>query len=61
MLTLFRAGLAAALMAFAVLPSLAADNAKPYQNSDHDDDANKHETQINQDAGTVTKSAASLR
>ena len=54
-----RAGLAAALVAFAVIPALAAD--KPFKRADLDDAAIKLEAQIKSDAGAVTKSAAALR
>ena len=54
-----RAGLAAALLALAVFPALAADKA--FQRKDLDDAAIKLEAQIKSDAGTVTKPAAALR
>ena len=50
-----RAGLAAALVALAVIPALAAD--KPFKRADLDDAAIKLEAQIKSDAGAVTKSA----
>ncbi len=50
---------AAALIALAVLPALAADKA--FKRSDLDDAAIKLEAQIKSDAGTVTKPAATLR
>ncbi len=59
MLMSVRAGLAAALIALAVIPTLAADKA--FKRSDFDDAAIKLEAQIKSDAGTVTKSAATLR
>jgi hypothetical protein len=56
MLTLVRAGLAAALIALACIPAsvsaLAADKA--FKRSDLDDAAIKLEAQIKADAGTVT-------
>ncbi len=63
MFTSVRAGLsgafAAALIALAVFPALAADKA--FKRGDLDDAAIKLEAQIRNDAGTVTKPAASLR
>src|ERR1035438_762777 len=59
MFTSVRAGLAAALIALAVIPTLAADKA--FKRSDLDDAAIKLEAQIKSDAGTVTKPAATLR
>ena len=59
MFTSVRAGLAAALIALAVIPALAADKA--YKRGDLDDAAIKLEAQIKSDAGTVTKPAATLR
>jgi uncharacterized protein YfaS (alpha-2-macroglobulin family) len=59
MLTLARAGLTAALLAFSLVAALAADKA--FQRSDLDNSAIKLEAQIKSDAGTVTKSAAALR
>jgi uncharacterized protein YfaS (alpha-2-macroglobulin family) len=59
MLTFVRAGLAAALMSLAVIPTLAADKA--YQRKDLDEAAIKLEGQIKSDAGTVTKQAEVLR
>jgi alpha-2-macroglobulin len=53
------ASLAAALLAFALLPAFAVDKA--FQNQDLDDAAIKLEAQIKSDAGTVTKPAAALR
>src|ERR1039458_5642737 len=59
MFTSVRAGLAAALIALAVIPAMAADKVcKP---SDLDDAAIKLEAQIKSDAGTVSKPAATLR
>ena len=58
MFTSVRAGLAAALIALAVIPTLAADKA--FKRSDLDDAAIKLEAQIKSDAGTVTKPAADL-
>jgi uncharacterized protein YfaS (alpha-2-macroglobulin family) len=54
-----RAGFAAAVLALAVLPSVAADKA--YQSKDLNDAAIKLEAQIKSDAGTVNKPAATLR
>src|SRR5664280_1876811 len=59
MFTSVRAGLAAALIALAVIPTLAADKA--FKRSDLDDAAIKLEAQIKSDAGTVSKPAAILR
>ncbi len=59
MFTSVRAGLAAALIAFTVIPAIAADKA--FKRSDLDDAAIKLEAQIKSDAGTVTKPAATLR
>ena len=59
MFTSVRAGLAAALIALAVIPAMAADKA--FKRSDLDDAAIKLEAQIKSDAGTVTKPAATLR
>ncbi len=59
MLTFARAGAAAALLAFAFMPAMAADRA--YQNSELAEAAIKLEAQIKTDAGTVTKPAAALR
>ena len=59
MLSFVRAGLAAALVALAVVPALAADKA--FERKDFDDAAIKLEAQIKADAGTVTKPAATLR
>jgi uncharacterized protein YfaS (alpha-2-macroglobulin family) len=59
MLSCVRAGLAAALLAFAGLPVLAADKA--YQSKELDEAALKLEAQIKSDAGTVSKPAAQLR
>jgi uncharacterized protein YfaS (alpha-2-macroglobulin family) len=53
------ASLAAALLAFAVLPAMAADKA--FVRKDLDEAAIKLEAQIKSDAGTVTKPAAALR
>jgi uncharacterized protein YfaS (alpha-2-macroglobulin family) len=54
-----RAGLAAALVAFALFPAVAAD--KSFKESGLDEAAIKLEAQIKSDAGTVTKPAAALR
>jgi hypothetical protein len=59
MFTSVRAGLAAALIALATIPTLAADKA--FKRGDLDDAAIKLEAQIKSDAGTVTKPAATLR
>jgi uncharacterized protein YfaS (alpha-2-macroglobulin family) len=59
MFTSVRAGLAAALIALAVIPTLAADKA--FKRGDLDEAAIKLEAQIKTDAGTVTKPAATLR
>jgi len=59
MFSLVRAGLAAALIALALVPASAADKA--FKRSDLDEAAIKLEAQIKQDAGTVTKSLATLR
>lgn len=59
MFTAIRAGLAAALVAFALVPALAADKA--YERKDLDDAAIKLEAQIKSDAGSVSKQAAVLR
>ena len=59
MFTSVRAGFAAALVALAVFPALAADKA--FKRSDLDEAAIKLEAQIKSDAGTVTKPAATLR
>ncbi len=59
MVTSVRAGLAAALIALAILPAMAADKA--FKRGDLDDAAIKLEAQIKNDAGTVTKPAATLR
>ncbi|HEY1473923.1 MAG TPA: alpha-2-macroglobulin [Pseudolabrys sp.] len=59
MFTSVRAGLAAALIAFAIVQAFAADKA--FKRSDLDDAAIKLEAQIKSDAGTVTKPAATLR
>ncbi len=62
MLTLFRAGLAAALIAFAIVPAAAQDaKVKDFQLNRLDEAAVKLEAQIKSDAGNVTKSAAQLR
>ncbi|MDI1346024.1 MAG: alpha-2-macroglobulin [Pseudolabrys sp.] len=55
----FAGVLAAAFLALAVAPSLAADKA--YQDNDLDQAAIKLEAQIKSDAGEVTKPAAQLR
>jgi uncharacterized protein YfaS (alpha-2-macroglobulin family) len=59
MISLFRAGLAAALLGLAMVPAAAADKA--FQRADLDAAAIKLEAQIRQDAGTVTRSLAALR
>ncbi len=59
MLTFVRAGLAAALIALAIMPAIAVDKA--FKRSDLDDAAIKLEAQIKNDAGAVTKPAATLR
>lgn len=59
MLNVIRAGLAAALLALAVISALAADKA--FERKDLDDAAIKLEAQIKSDAGTVSKPAAVLR
>ncbi len=56
---LVRAGLAAALVAFAFSPALAADKA--FKQSELDDAVIKLEAQIKSDAGNVGKPAATLR
>jgi uncharacterized protein YfaS (alpha-2-macroglobulin family) len=64
MLWLIRAGLAAALVAFAPLaaaPSTAHAAEKPFQNSDLADSAIALEAQIKTDAGAPTKPVAQLR
>ena len=58
MVSLVRAALAAALIALALVPAAAADKA--FKRGDLDEAAIKLEAQIKQDAGTVTKSAATL-
>ena len=59
MFTSVRAGLAAALIALALFPAMAADKA--FKRGDLDDAAIKLEAQIKNDTGTVTKPAATLR
>jgi len=59
MLNVIRAGLAAALLALAVIPTLAADKA--FERKDLDESAIKLEAQIKSVAGTVTKPVATLR
>ena len=59
MFTPVRAGLAAALIALALFPAMAADKA--FKRGDLDDAAIKLEAQIKNDTGTVTKPAATLR
>ncbi|MGC1467202.1 MAG: alpha-2-macroglobulin [Pseudolabrys sp.] len=54
-----RAGFAAALVLFALVPAFAAD--KPFHRSDLDEAAIRLEAQIKTDAGTVTKPAATLK
>ena len=63
MLTVARAGLAAALLCLAPLTGFAAEKTaeKAYQNGDLGDADIKLEAQIKTDAGTVTKPAAQLR
>jgi len=61
MFTLFRAGLAAALITLSIVPALAADADKPFQNGELEQAAIKLEAQIKHDAGAVTKPAATLR
>ena len=61
MLTLLRAGVAAAFFALAFTPAFAADGDKAFQRSDLDAAAIKLAAQIKQDAGTVTKPVAQLR
>ena len=63
MFTLLRAGLAAALIALALVPaSIPASAAdKAFKRGDLDNAAIKLEAQIKNDAGTVTKSATALR
>ena len=62
MLTLVRAGFAAALIAFAVMPAVAQDTSgKAFQIDRLDAAAVKLEAQIKADAGKVTKPAAQLR
>jgi uncharacterized protein YfaS (alpha-2-macroglobulin family) len=56
---LVRAGLAAALVAFVFWPALAADKA--FKQSELDAAAIKLEAQIKSDAGSVSKSAATLK
>ncbi len=59
MLTAIRAGLAAALLAFALVPAQAADKA--YRNAALEEAAITLEAQIKTDAGAVTKQPAVLR
>ena len=63
MLTVIRAGffsaVAAALLALAAIPALAADKA--FERKELDEAAIKLEAQIKSDAGAVTKPAAVLR
>jgi uncharacterized protein YfaS (alpha-2-macroglobulin family) len=59
MLASVRAGFAAALIAFAFVPALAADKA--YHRDDLADAAIKLEAEIKKDAGAVAKPAAALR
>ena len=59
MISLIRAGLAAALFALAPLTATAAD--KPFQNTDLADSAIKLEAQIKTDAGAPTKPVAQIR
>jgi uncharacterized protein YfaS (alpha-2-macroglobulin family) len=58
MVSLFRVVYSAALLSLALAPALAADKA--FQRKEFDEAAIKLEAQIRQDAGNVTKSAASL-
>ena len=59
MLAALRAGLSAALIAFACLPAIAADKA--FQRDDLAEAAIRLEAQIKSDAGPVDKPAAQLR
>src|SRR5258707_5362486 len=59
MSSVIRAGLAAALLAFALFPVAAAE--KPFKQGALDEAAIKLEAQIKSDAGVVTKPAAALR
>jgi uncharacterized protein YfaS (alpha-2-macroglobulin family) len=59
MLSLIRAGLAAALIALVAVPAFAADKA--FHRGDLDDAAIRLEAQIKRDAGPVKKTAAALR
>ncbi len=59
MLSLLRAGLAAALVVVVAVPAFAADKA--FHRDDLDNAAIKLEAQIKRDAGPVTKTAAALR
>ncbi len=59
MLSFVRAGLAAALLALAVVPAIAA--GKAFESKELDEAAIKLEAQIKNDAGTVTKTPAQLR
>ena len=59
MLSVVRAGLAAALLALALCPAAAAE--KPFKQGALDEAAIKLEAQIKSDAGAVTKPAAVLR
>ncbi len=63
MLTLVRAGVAAALIALALVPAAGQDatREKAFQSAPLDEAAVKLEAQIKTDAGTVTKPAAQLR
>jgi alpha-2-macroglobulin len=58
MFSFVRAGLSTVFLALALVPAAGAD--KSFQRSDLDEAAIKLEAQIKQDAGAVTKSAASL-
>jgi uncharacterized protein YfaS (alpha-2-macroglobulin family) len=62
MISLVRVGLAAALLALALVPVQASDKVadKAFQRSDLDQAAIKLEAQIKQDSGTVTKPASAL-
>ncbi len=59
MRSVVRAGLAAALFAFAWFPAIAAD--KPFKQGTLEEAAIKLEAQIKSDAGSVSKPAAALR
>src|SRR5437763_12838025 len=59
MLASVRAGFAAALVAFSLIPAFAAD--KPFQRSDLADSAVRLETQIKTESGQVAKPVTTLR